>query len=292
MLGITAPQNKGMKQTSVEPNGRSQLIPGVGQTTVGMKMLRLRTAKPSKASPFVLVLAVSSAACTNQTADLFIVSAAQSGESPSASTITLKAIAEEALASCGGGAAQRSAGGSGAWGKFPWSDTGDAWIWQPRPALGFRLIVDRVDRYVRIEMDEQRLWPLDRSRVYRCVSAAVGREVVARFGEARVRHQPSDDPPLTAQSGAVAIALVSGALGALWARVKANGTRWALAILVPFLLAWLLYWGPVWLSYEADTSEHSHWAPVLYMMWGLPGALCSLLSTAIMSRGRRAPNAG
>ena len=31
----TAPSNKGMKQTSVEHNGRSQLIPGVRQTWTG-----------------------------------------------------------------------------------------------------------------------------------------------------------------------------------------------------------------------------------------------------------------
>jgi hypothetical protein len=34
-IGITRQSNKGMKQTSVERTGRSQLIPGVGRTYEG-----------------------------------------------------------------------------------------------------------------------------------------------------------------------------------------------------------------------------------------------------------------
>src|SRR5262245_27229414 len=123
-------------------------------------MQRLRAACRSSASLLGLLLAVSSSACTNLMGDLFIVSATQDVASPSASTSTLKAIAEKALSSCGG---EHAAGDLGAWGKFPWGQTEDAWVWQPRQALGFRLIVDRVDTYARIEMDQQRLWPLDRS---------------------------------------------------------------------------------------------------------------------------------
>lgn len=74
-------------------------------------------------------------------------------------------------------------------------------------------------------------------------------------------------------SGALLIAGLSAVVALFSGRIENRLGRWAAAVAVPVLLAYLLYWSPVWLG--ADASEYSAWSLAFIVPWGLVGALAS-----------------
>jgi predicted membrane protein len=66
---------------------------------------------------------------------------------------------------------------------------------------------------------------------------------------------------------------MSAAVALLWVPIQSR-LKWTLALVSPFLVAWCVYWTPVWMG--ANPSEYSAWWGVFLMVWGIPGALASL----------------
>jgi hypothetical protein len=75
---------------------------------------------------------------------------------------------------------------------------------------------------------------------------------------------------LSIWSGALVVAVVSGAVVWLLASMfPALRKLWV--VIVPFTVAFCLYWSPVWLG--ADPSEYHAWALVFIVPWFLAGAI-------------------
>jgi hypothetical protein len=68
---------------------------------------------------------------------------------------------------------------------------------------------------------------------------------------------------------------LSAVAAALCLRIRLRTARWALALAVPFMIAWSIYWMPVWAG--NDPSEYGAWSPVFIVAWGLAGAVASVL---------------
>jgi len=84
-------------------------------------------------------------------------------------------------------------------------------------------------------------------------------------------------------SGAVVVAVLSAIvvwrLTVLWPDFR---KLWVL--FVPFIIAFCLYWTPVWLG--ADPSEYHAWALVFIIPWFLAGALPSAAIVRILKKRR------
>lgn len=65
--------------------------------------------------------------------------------------------------------------------------------------------------------------------------------------------------------------LLSAGLAIASLRIPSRPARWVLALAVPFVLAWAVYWCPVW--FGAPAAEYSLWAPIVVVPGGLAGAL-------------------
>jgi hypothetical protein len=78
---------------------------------------------------------------------------------------------------------------------------------------------------------------------------------------------------LSLGSGAFLIAVLS--VGVVWllCSVLPVALGWLWVAIVPFILAYSLYWLPVWL--RADSSEYSPWAILCVGTWFLSGAIPS-----------------
>jgi hypothetical protein len=73
--------------------------------------------------------------------------------------------------------------------------------------------------------------------------------------------------------GAVLVAILSMSIVRLLCFVVPMLARWICALVVPLLIAYCLYWPPVWLG--ADSSEYSAWAVLCMGTWFLAGAVAS-----------------
>jgi hypothetical protein len=92
--------------------------------------------------------------------------------------------------------------------------------------------------------------------------------------------------PMSATTAIVAAASV--AIVFVVSRVLMTRWRWLFAFLVPFSVAYCLYWTPVWSG--ADSLEYSAWAGIFIGVWGMAGAVsCSILVAVLRShRNKRA----
>jgi hypothetical protein len=87
---------------------------------------------------------------------------------------------------------------------------------------------------------------------------------------------------LSLTSASVLVAVVSGIAALLIGRITSAITRWFAAVLVPFVLAYCVYWMPVWLG--ADGSEYLAWALLGVGVPFLAGLVLSALVTIVVAR--------
>ena len=89
---------------------------------------------------------------------------------------------------------------------------------------------------------------------------------------------------LSLGSGAAVVAVCSAALAWPLCRVRPVILRWLGAVAVPFALAYVLYWSPVWLG--SSDIEYSAWQFLVMGVWFLAGVIASVV--VIFALGRRA----
>lgn len=89
---------------------------------------------------------------------------------------------------------------------------------------------------------------------------------------------------LSLGSGAIVVGLVSVGIVALLSALTSKVLRTLCVVVVPFGLAYSLYWLPVWLG--ADSSEYGPWAILIVGAWFFAGFFPSAAMVAIMNRRR------
>jgi hypothetical protein len=90
--------------------------------------------------------------------------------------------------------------------------------------------------------------------------------------------------PLSLGSGSAVVAVCSAALAWPLCRVRPVTVRWLGAVAVPFALAYVLYWSPVWLG-SSDVAQYSAWQFLVVGVWFLAGVTASVV--VIFALGRR-----
>jgi hypothetical protein len=93
---------------------------------------------------------------------------------------------------------------------------------------------------------------------------------------------------LSLESGAGVVAACSALLAWPLCYVRLAILRWAVALAVPFILAYALYWTPVWLG--APTDEYSPWRYVFIGIWFLAGVVPSAFVIIAVGRYRAKQN--
>jgi hypothetical protein len=79
---------------------------------------------------------------------------------------------------------------------------------------------------------------------------------------------------LSLGSGAGLVMLVSALLAAVSARFPSRIVAWLLALAVPYIVSYSLYWSPFWLG--ADSLEAGAWAGFFIVPWYIAGLVVSL----------------
>jgi hypothetical protein len=87
---------------------------------------------------------------------------------------------------------------------------------------------------------------------------------------------------LTFGSGALLVAVASAVLALVLARVLNLTLSWIFSVAVPFVLAYSLYWSPVW--FGANSSEYSSWAPIFIGPWFLAGVGASAMTFSFVRK--------
>jgi hypothetical protein len=91
---------------------------------------------------------------------------------------------------------------------------------------------------------------------------------------------------LSLYSGVLLVAAVSIAALIAAFRLLPRWAQWCTGVLVPVLLAWSLYWSPVWLG-AAGRSEYSAWSWLGVGAWSAAGLLANSAVAIIAVRLRR-----
>ena len=92
---------------------------------------------------------------------------------------------------------------------------------------------------------------------------------------------------LSLWSGAILVAVLSAAVIWLLCSMFPAPLRKFWVVIVPFVLAYCVYWSPVWLG--ADPSEYHAWALVFIVPWFLAGAIPSAAIVRLF-QGQTKPN--
>ncbi len=87
---------------------------------------------------------------------------------------------------------------------------------------------------------------------------------------------------LSLQSGALVVAIASAILSVLVARLRVTVARWTVAVTTPLVLAYSLYWLPVWLG--DSPMEYRAWAPLFIVPWYVAGVMASVAAMLIVTR--------
>lgn len=90
---------------------------------------------------------------------------------------------------------------------------------------------------------------------------------------------------LSLTSGALLVAIVSAAAVWILSTLLPKVQRWIWVIIVPFVLAYCLYWLPVWLGSD-DVSQFVAWAFVVVPIWFVTGVIASRLTVLVLPKRR------
>ena len=88
---------------------------------------------------------------------------------------------------------------------------------------------------------------------------------------------------LSLGSGALLIAVLSVVVVCLLSYLLPKAFHWLWVVTVPFVLAYCLYWSPVWLGSD-DVSQYSAWAGLGVGTWFLPGVIPSALLVLVLRK--------
>ena len=91
---------------------------------------------------------------------------------------------------------------------------------------------------------------------------------------------------LSLGSGAFIVAIVSALLTFCTVRGRLLRFKWLFVLSIPLLVAYILYWSPVWFS-KSDVSEYDAWEPLFIIPWYLAGVLFSALTVYFYKKLRR-----
>jgi hypothetical protein len=86
-------------------------------------------------------------------------------------------------------------------------------------------------------------------------------------------------------SGALLIAFLSVGIVWLLSTLLPKALSWLWVIVVPFVLAYCIYWSPVWLGSD-DVAQYHAWAVLFIGPWFLAGAVPSTLAVLILRKRR------
>ena len=70
-------------------------------------------------------------------------------------------------------------------------------------------------------------------------------------------------------------------------RLGSKSLAWAVALIAPVVVAYVLYWMPVWVRGQSSDAEYSAWEGLVLSVWGSAGVLASVLAVAIFGRKRK-----
>ena len=89
---------------------------------------------------------------------------------------------------------------------------------------------------------------------------------------------------LSLVSGSVVVGLISVALVAALGRISRVTLYPVWAVIVPLVLAYCLYWLPVWLG--NDPSEYGAWSVLVIGVWFVAGAIPSAVVLLVLRKNR------
>jgi len=89
---------------------------------------------------------------------------------------------------------------------------------------------------------------------------------------------------LSLGSGALVVAVASALVTGIWAWRHTGRSLWIVAIFVPLVSSYALYWAPVWLGSSA--SEYSGWFLLIVGAWYSSGFFASILTVIILGKAR------
>jgi hypothetical protein len=91
---------------------------------------------------------------------------------------------------------------------------------------------------------------------------------------------------LSLESAAAIIAAISAGLALIWARIRNKYWRRGISLGAPFILAYSLYWTPVWFGH-GDKASFAAWAPLFILPWFAAGAVSTVLTIYLIGNVRR-----
>jgi hypothetical protein len=93
---------------------------------------------------------------------------------------------------------------------------------------------------------------------------------------------------LSLVSGSLVAAMISLVLVATLGRFSSVRLYVLWAVLIPFIVAYCLYWSPVWLG--NDPSEYGIWSGMVISVWFVAGTAASSALLFFLRKRRKAQN--
>ena len=59
---------------------------------------------------------------------------------------------------------------------------------------------------------------------------------------------------------------------------------WLVAVAVPLILSWLIYWAPYWLRPHTDSAGYPVWELLFVVVWGGAGVIVSLIYVGLRAK--------
>ena len=87
---------------------------------------------------------------------------------------------------------------------------------------------------------------------------------------------------LSLTSGAVVVGVLSAVIAIATSWLKQPLVRWGALLVIPFMLANLLYWSPVIFG-DSSSTEYFAWALICVVPWSIVGMFASVV-VALVSR--------
>jgi len=83
-------------------------------------------------------------------------------------------------------------------------------------------------------------------------------------------------------SGFFVVSIISIGISIPVSVIKNRGIKWPLILIIPYAIAYCLYWSPKWLGGHSD--QYSSWAPIFINPWYVVGLLSVLITLYIKKK--------